>query len=473
MPLLTEDEMQVVRMAVPMIRKIANDADEAGFWRYQEDIHDNVVGNCVRFFSLVAAGDGTLSHEEHRFFNEAFGANFDGDDFVDLVSRRLRDRETLDELIDELPWYLEAIADMDVARGTSMSHFVVKLLGMFGTHLAFADGHAHEREMLLGSRYLDNLLAYLEHRGIHAKPTRTHDPEPQDERIEPREHSSAQAQVHAEAPLETLLAELDHLVGLEAVKHDVHNLTNLVRVRQLRAEHGLPVSPMSMHLVFIGNPGTGKTTVARLLGRIYRALGILSSGHLVEVDRSGLVAGYVGQTALKTREVIDRSMGGVLFIDEAYALASGRGDTDFGAEAIDTLLKAMEDHRDDFIVIVAGYPERMGDFIRSNPGLRSRFNKYLSFTDYGVSDLMLILERLVASAGYTMTEGARHGAQRVLYALHDVRGSDFGNAREVRNLFEQMVARQANRVVSTGGTSREVLSLLVEADLPIDAPQAA
>lgn len=263
-----------------------------------------------------------------------------------------------------------------------------------------------------------------------------------------------------------MLDELDRLVGLDAVKQDVHNLTNLVRVMQMREQHGLPVSPMSLHLVFTGNPGTGKTTVARLLGRIYKALGILSQGHLVEVDRSGLVAGYVGQTALKTREVIERSKGGVLFVDEAYSLAYGRSENDFGSEAIDTLLKAMEDHRDDFIVIVAGYPGKMGDFIRSNPGLRSRFSKYVHFPDYEVHDLALILERLVRQSGYSMTDAARQKALGFLRALHEVRGEDFGNAREVRNLFEHMVARQANRLVAMPNATREALSLLSEEDLP-------
>ena len=189
-----------------------------------------------------------------------------------------------------------------------------------------------------------------------------------------------------------LMEQLESLVGLETVKKEVKNLVNLVKVRKLRQENDLPVPPMSFHMVFVGNPGTGKTTVARLISGLYAAIGVLSKGQLVEVDRSGLVAGYVGQTALKTQEVIQSALGGVLFIDEAYSLARKGMENDFGREAIDTLVKLMEDHRDDFLVIVAGYTQEMHDFLTSNPGLISRFNKYIDFPDYTDDELMQILE---------------------------------------------------------------------------------
>ena len=190
--------------------------------------------------------------------------------------------------------------------------------------------------------------------------------------------------------IEDLKAELNELIGLDGIKKEVNNLINMVTVHKLRKEHGLKSVDMSLHMVFSGNPGTGKTTIARMMARIYRSLGILSKGQLVEVDRSGLVAGYVGQTATKTAKVIESALGGVLFIDEAYSLSS-KSENDFGLEAIDTLLKAMEDHREDLVVIVAGYDGLMDTFIHSNPGLESRFNRYLHFDDYSVDDMLAIL----------------------------------------------------------------------------------
>ena len=198
----------------------------------------------------------------------------------------------------------------------------------------------------------------------------------------PKTDGQAQPDPEPRPNLEEVLAELDGLCGLERVKKDVKSLINLVKVQKLREEQGLPVAPMSLHLVFLGNPGTGKTTVARLLAKIYHAIGVLSKGQLVEVDRSGLVAGFVGQTAIKTGEVIQKALGGVLFIDEAYSLAGQDSPNDFGREAIEVLLKGMEDHRKDLIVIVAGYDELMEQFIHANPGLESRFNKYFYFEDY-------------------------------------------------------------------------------------------
>jgi hypothetical protein len=202
-----------------------------------------------------------------------------------------------------------------------------------------------------------------------------------------------------ERPIEELLAELDALIGLDHVKTEVRRLTSLLRVQRLRADQGLPVIETSRHLVFVGNPGTGKTTVARLLSQIYRTLGVVSKGHLVETERADLVAGYVGQTAAKTKAVLESALGGTVLIDEAYALARG-GDNDFGREAIDTLVKFMEDHRDDLAVVVAGYPDEMNDFIASNPGLESRFARTLEFPDYTTEELLHIF--------HSMSEGKEY-----------------------------------------------------------------
>ena len=291
----------------------------------------------------------------------------------------------------------------------------------------------------------------------------THRQQPQKAQGE-AEKASDEAELPPPEKVEDLLAELDSLCGLEKVKQDVRSLINLVKVRRLREENGLSVPPMSLHLVFMGNPGTGKTTVARLLARLYRSIGVLSKGQLVETDRSGLVAGYVGQTAIKTQEVIAKAMGGVLFIDEAYSLTSQEGANDFGKEAIEVLLKNMEDHRDDLIVIVAGYTELMGQFIHSNPGLESRFNKYFYFEDYTAEQLLSILESQCQRNSYQLDEKAKERAGAWLKEAYENRDENFGNARDVRNLFEQLIARQSDRVAAMESPTKDDLMCITEED---------
>ena len=244
--------------------------------------------------------------------------------------------------------------------------------------------------------------------------------------------------------IEDLKKELHGYIGLDVIKEEVDSLINWIEICKARKEHDLPTPDLSLHMVFSGNPGTGKTMVARLMSRIYKSLGVLSKGHLIEVDRSGLVAGYVGQTAIKTAEVIKKALGGVLFIDEAYALTN-RGGMDYGQEAVDTLLKAMEDHREDLVVIVAGYTELMQEFVHSNPGLESRFNRFMHFPDYTVEEMTDIFKMRCEKSGYTLEESALDELKEIL-ARESLNVESFGNARGVRNLFERAIAAQADRL---------------------------
>ena len=257
--------------------------------------------------------------------------------------------------------------------------------------------------------------------------------------------------------------ELESLVGLDSIKKDVVNLISLVKVQQMRKNKGLRSVPVSLHLVFTGNPGTGKTTVARILAQLYKEIGVLKKGQLIEVDRSDLVAGYVGQTALKTQEKIKEAMGGILFIDEAYTLA--KEGNDFGQEAIDTILKSMEDNRDDFIVIVAGYDEPMQKFINSNPGLKSRFNKYFHFPDYSSGELIDIFKMMIRQYDYTITDDAMEAVTKKIEEMESKKGNNFANARDVRNYFEHIITRQATRISSLENPSNDQILEIIKKDV--------
>jgi hypothetical protein len=275
---------------------------------------------------------------------------------------------------------------------------------------------------------------------------------------------SAAVAPKAEAPpppsLDELFAKLDGLIGLTAVKDEIHHQAELLRIDALRTANHLKSPGVSRHLVFVGNPGTGKTTVARLVAGIYRALGVLKGGQLVETDRSGLVAGYVGQTAIKTADAVKSAIGGALFIDEAYSLATD----DFGSESIATLVKAMEDHRDELVLIVAGYPEEMATFIDSNPGLSSRFRTTITFPDYTDDELLAIFASLCKDADFSPAADCEGVLRTMLHGV--IRDREFGNARFIRNLFEAAVVRQAWRLRSVEAPTVDQLRTLEVADLP-------
>ncbi|MDD6035705.1 MAG: AAA family ATPase [Lachnospiraceae bacterium] len=280
-----------------------------------------------------------------------------------------------------------------------------------------------------------------------------------------REAVSHRKEKESGEEIDRLTEELNRMVGLSEVKEEIRSLVNLIKVKRLREKYKLPQMNMSYHMVFTGSPGTGKTTVARLVAQIYKELGILSKGTLTETDRSGLVAGYVGQTALKVKETVERAIGGVLFIDEAYALAPENAGNDFGTEAIDTLVKLMEDHRDDFVVIVAGYTDEMQRFLKANTGLYSRFNKFIRFTDYTNEELLAILDSMASETGFCLTEGARRKVERMLSDMDAETKRGFGNARGIRNLFERLVSNQANRIIEYSSQSIKDITVITEEDV--------
>jgi hypothetical protein len=362
--------------------------------------------------------------------------------------------------LDRTPVSVSYLETYDSRHGTNFTDRARGALFHFANLVIKSDGRVTPTEAAALAEFKQTLYpgssAHDAQAGSKGHPERTPDaatPEPEEEELPPPR------------PLEELLSEMDALVGLERVKADVRQLINFLKVQRLREEQGLKSLPASRHLVFYGNPGTGKTTVARLVAQIYRTLGVLKRGHLVETDRAGLVAGYVGQTAIKVREVTTKALGGVLFIDEAYSL-SGGGENDFGHEAVETLLKMMEDHRDELVVIVAGYTGRMQDFLDSNPGLRSRFNKHLHFDDYGVEQLVHIFKVFCRKADFKVTEAAEKELGSVFGILCASRDETFGNARAARNLFESTLSKQANRLVSLPKVDREILSTIEASDVP-------
>jgi Holliday junction resolvasome RuvABC ATP-dependent DNA helicase subunit len=435
----------------------------------RDELHDAAVNEAFNLATAMVDADERHTTDELEALLDAFGHRLDATTLRYATSEDLRGSSLV---VDRRRWLehdsqlFGILTDADAHHGTHLAEryyeraldiaHVVASLDVVPSAAELAAISTLRTRLLAGLRQRAPEVTDVEVSGVEAAVT------DRAARAEEEEEEATEPDPPPR-PLEELLAELDELVGLDEVKARVHLVADLLQVQKLRAERGLPTMETSHHLVFTGNPGTGKTTVARLLSQIYRTLGVVARGHLVEVDRSGLVAGFVGQTAPRVTEAFDRADEGMLFIDEAYTLARGN-ENDFGREAIDQIVKLMEDRRDRVVLVVAGYPAEMEAFLSTNPGLRSRFPTVIDFPDYSTDEIVRIVDLVGAKQRYVLTDEARERLRSVIDAVPRSKG--FGNARVGRNLFEAAVSRHASRVVRLSEHPDEVLTTLTAEDVP-------
>ncbi|MBO6141727.1 MAG: AAA family ATPase [Ruminococcus sp.] len=423
----------------------------------------------MKMLIYISTLDERITKNETEFISSALGIGLNTNDTSELT--RIKKMITPDSITDSLQRvvkvFIDAQSDGEDADYKAINTFVNDL----GVGFMAADGAADDRETAFLSRLVYRLRVFGESyvRGIKNSGGLKSRPAPAKEKAETAAKADNDKKAEPEkkeedsSTLEELLEKLDTLIGLMSVKQEVYSLANLIKVRKLREERGFKQPEMSLHLVFTGNPGTGKTTVARLLAKIYHRLGAVREDNFVEVDRSGLVSNFIGHTAIKTREVCESALGGVLFIDEAYALTNKTGQNDYGIEAVNTLLKFMEDNRGDIVVICAGYTDLMEEFLNSNPGLRSRFNRFIEFQDYTANELRQMFELYLRQYSLKAGEGVLEYVEGFFEERIKNKTEYFANGRDARNFFEKALSNQADRLADVGEmTDDELMTLTVD-----------
>lgn len=427
-------------------------------------LKERFYNDLLDFGVFIAGADGGIDDDEAQLICENLGKEDTG------TLNRIKNHVALpDSFADDIPHSLKFPVLADAGKKLSSDKYhgqnamvfydAFKLFGQ--TVLAFRKRDVTDVAVRRFTAYTERMEKFIKEYTVwYAGSQKRY-------RVAEPAFSDPETAEEKQAKLEELLNKLDSLVGLEAVKEQVHDLVNLIKVQQMRQELGMKTTDITKHMVFSGNPGTGKTTVARMLAEIYHYLGVLRKGQLVEVDRSGLVRGFIGQTATRVQEVVEEALGGVLFVDEAYALTVKKSEGDFGQEAVDTLLKAMEDNRDDLVVIVAGYTELMEEFLNSNPGLRSRFSNFIFFPDYTAQELIAILHQNLAQREYTLSAAAEKKAVRLIKKRVANKPENFANARDVRNFMEHAIANHATRVVALEDArgNKDILGTIEAEDL--------
>lgn len=439
---------ETLKEQVDKCLELADEIERAGIIKdsMNTTFRENVKYEFLKFLSYLTEKDGMFTKQQSDFIQKNTGFKVtDGMIRSICLSEKILSDEYTKKPPFSLKYFILSDAGGKMLQGKRRTVHLINTFRNLGQEYVACNDITSDAEIAGLTEYVGMLEKYVSEFGLLSHKGTVKEKESDNKTIDES------------------LEELNALIGLDEVKKDVNSIVNLMRVLKIREERGMKQPSVSKHLVFSGNPGTGKTTVARMLGNIYYSLGVLSKGHLVEVDRSGLVSGYIGQTATKVAEVVNSAMGGILFIDEAYTLTANKGEGDFGQEAVDTLLKAMEDNRENLVVIVAGYTNLMEEFLNSNPGLRSRFNKFIEFQDYTPKQLLDITKMTAAGQDYVLSEAAKQRTLEYFEARCANKPANFANAREARNFLERAIANQAGRIVKLDNVDKDII-MTIEAD---------